>query len=128
MLNTIGGRKAAACLTGLIILTGCFLLKGTVPQELVNAVQTLIAAYLAGNVATDVVVGITETAKIKAEQSPASESVVESPSADKIENINQRLYMVEKQTFDLSGAVNVQDQTIKQMISAISQQNGGQAQ
>lgn len=67
MVEKIGGRKAAACLMGLITIVGCFLFKGVIPSELVEAVQYLVTTYLAGNVMSDVVQNVAAVSSKKAE-------------------------------------------------------------
>jgi rRNA-processing protein FCF1 len=102
VVNTIGGRKAAACLTGLAVLVGCFLYKGALPNELVEAVKYLITTYLAGNIAADVVAGVQTAALNKA--------TAESKYDDSA--ISQRLSSIEQ-------AVSTQDQTLRQVVAVI---------
>ena len=104
LINTIGGRKAAACLTGLLVLVGCFLYKGSLPNELVEAVKYLITTYLAGNIAADVVAGVQSTAVAKA-QSPTPEVYDDSA-------ITQRITSMEQ-------AVGMQDQTLRQIVAVL---------
>ena len=67
MIEKIGGRKAAACLVGLVVIVGCFLMKGVIPTELVEAVQYLVTTYLAGNVMSDVVQNVAAVSSKRAE-------------------------------------------------------------
>jgi hypothetical protein len=102
LINTIGGRKAAACLTGLAVLVGCFLYKGSLPNELVEAVKYLITTYLAGNIAADVVAGVSEAAQIKA-SGPAMDT----------QQIAERVTALEQ-------GLGVQANTLQQVVAAIS--------
>jgi ascorbate-specific PTS system EIIC-type component UlaA len=104
MVEKIGGRKAAACLTGLIVIVGCYLLTKSIPNELIEAVKYLVTTYLAGNIASDVVVGV--NAKLQ------SAAAVEHPVVN-LEPINQRIANIEN-------IVKVQDQTLQQVVAIIS--------
>lgn len=55
MLEKVGGRKAAACITGLAVVVGIYLIKGTLDETVVDAVKFLVTTYLGGNIAGDVV-------------------------------------------------------------------------
>lgn len=99
IVNTIGGRKAAACLTGLAVLVGCFLYKGNLPNELVEAVKYLITTYLAGNIAADVVAGVQATAEAKA-----------SGAAFDTQQVAERVSAIEQ-------ALGVQAQTLQQVVA-----------
>lgn len=71
MLDKVGGRKAAACLTGLIAVVGCFLYTGSVNSDLVDAIKFLVTAYIAGNVGADTVAAV----QAKLETAPAAPQV-----------------------------------------------------
>ncbi len=108
MIEKIGGRKAAACLTGLIVVVGCFLYKGALPNELVQAVQYLVTTYLAGNVMTDVVANVAAVSSKKADIAASTPVVLPSyPYDDSL--ITQRMSSFER-------ALQEQNTTLTQVV------------
>lgn len=105
IVSSIGGRKAAACLTGIVVIVGCFLLKGTLPDQLVDAVKYLVSTYLAGNVASDLVENVANR--------PAA-----APPVD-ISGIQSSVEQVKNELGQVRAAVQTQDETIRQIIAAI---------
>jgi hypothetical protein len=113
MVEKIGGRKAAACLTGMIVVVGCLLLKGSLPSELVQAVQYLVTTYLAGNVMSDVVQNVAAVHSKKAEAAAiVNESAAQTPEYDDTA-LNQRISSLET-------ALQQQNNTITQVVNFLS--------
>lgn len=109
IVDIVGGRKAAACLTGLIVVVGCFLLKGTVPKELTDTVQYIITTYLAGNIAADMVVVASQ--KVSA---PKGDVTVDTVVAD----IDRRLNNLDKNAIAKFGEVDGRIGTMEQALKA----------
>ena len=123
LYESIGGRKAAACLTGLVVVTSIYFIKGSVPADLLSAVQWLVSTYIAGNVATDVVSGVVtnfsaklDNDRIVAESvhTQAKQEVADTSGTDK------RFTAIEEQLNGLSSAIHVQDQTLQQVIAHVT--------
>jgi hypothetical protein len=55
MLSSVGGRKAAACLTALIIAVLAVMFKGDVPPGLIDMMKYIVGVYVAANVGSDLV-------------------------------------------------------------------------
>jgi hypothetical protein len=112
VIETVGGRKAAACLIGLAVLTATFFVKGAIPDQLLDAVKYLVTTYLAGNVVSDVVSGISDTAQAKA-TNPAPVAVVAAPSYDDS--------AILKRLSDVESGLTIQNTTIQNIVAHLQQ-------
>lgn len=111
LVEIVGGRKAAACLTGLVVIVGVFITTKQLPDQLVEAVKYLVTTYLAGNVATDVVDSIgTKLNQVKTDET----------LAPKIEALKARIDEVAGNGDVLKQVIQVQDQTLNQIVSALA--------
>lgn len=135
MLERIGGRKAAACLTGLAVIVGCFLLKGNLPQQLIDGVQFLVTTYVAGNIGSDVVQAVSQHALVKAENVPAQEAppAIDPAINQKIETLfghlanfdrlaGENFRRIDGEVAQIRDAVGAQDTTLKQVVDILSKE------
>lgn len=77
LLAQVGGRKAAACLTGLVVVVGLYISRGPLDENVLDAIKFLVTTYLAGNIASDVVSVVTTRVESRAEVAVAQASVPE---------------------------------------------------
>jgi len=134
MLERIGGRKAAACLTGLVVIVGCFLLKGVIPQQLIDGVQFLVTTYVAGNIGSDVVYAVSQHAQVKAEAAAEAPPVAVDPAiSQKIETLfghlanfdrlaGENFRRIDGEVAQIRDAVGAQDTTLKQVVDILSKE------
>lgn len=74
LLEKIGGRKAAACLTGVLAIVGLYIYKGPLDPNVLDGIKFLVTTYLAGNIGADAVAAIaSRSAAPEAIQSPSTE-------------------------------------------------------
>lgn len=76
ILELLGGRKAAACITAIIVGIAATVLKGDIPAGLADLLKWVVTAYVAGNVGSDIVAGVVTP------KPPGSQPVADAISKD----------------------------------------------
>jgi hypothetical protein len=87
LINSIGGRKAAACLSALIVAVVACLIKGDVPAGLADILKYIVTTYVAANVGADVVAAV--AVKTSSPDAPPPIVVAAPPHADNSEVLAQ---------------------------------------
>jgi hypothetical protein len=89
MIDSVGGRKAAACLTALLIAVGAFLIKGDLPEGLADMIKYIVTTYIAGNIGADVIASVGARKATQIETTTAPEAIREAISADTSEALTR---------------------------------------
>lgn len=121
MIEVLGGRKAAACITGLLIAVGAFLIKGDLPAGLADMIKYLVTTYVAGNVGADVVAAIaTKKPPAEAVSEPAPAVIPPAPVSEPTDS-SEQLSRIEAAIQQVGQGVSVVQNGLSHVLAQMGQ-------